>query len=389
MTDSLNILVISGTFHPEPGGPPTYLYHLLPALQARGHAVRVLTYGEPDAPAEYPYPVTRISRAQSIPARLAAFARAVEAEAGWADVFFVQAYSLPALPTALLHRRPLVIKIVSDAVWEFSQRHGWVAPAVDVNAFQRLPKSPRVRLARFQQQLGLRLARAVVVPSQHVAALVQGWGIPAEKIHVILNAIPPVHDLPSTAQAARAALGLPAEGALLLGVGRLTAVKGFDVSIRALAELPTATLVIIGEGEERAALGALAEALGVAGRVIFLGRREQRDVITAMRACDAFLLSSHTEGLSHVLLEALGEGRPIVATRVGGNPEVLTDGVDGLLVPPGDPAGLAAAAGRILGDPALAAALRAGALERSRAFSWETLVNRTEGLLLAAVQGKD
>ena len=387
MPNALRILVIAGEFHPEPGGPPTYLYHLLPELLARGHAVRVLTYGEADAPQDYPYLVTRISRAQSIPARLAAFSRLIWQHTDWADVLFVQAYALPAIPALLRTRRPMVIKIVSDAVWEFSMRHGWIAPEVDVTAFQRLPKTPRVRLARLQQQVGLQLARAVIVPSQHVAALVQGWSIPADKIHVILNAIPPERDLPPTPEAARAALGLPAEGPLLLGVGRLTAVKGFDVSIRALATLPGARLAIVGEGEDRAALDALAAELGVAERVIFLGRREHRDVMTAMRACDVFVLSSRTEGLSHVLLEALGEGKPIVATRVGGNPEVLTNGQNGLLVTPDNPAALSEAIGRVLADPALADQLRAGAQARSRDFSWDTLVNRTEGLLLAAAEG--
>jgi hypothetical protein len=74
MTDRpLRIAVVTGTFHPEPGGPPTYLYHLLPELVARGHAIRVLTYGEADAPTDYPYAVQRISRRQRIPRRLVAF----------------------------------------------------------------------------------------------------------------------------------------------------------------------------------------------------------------------------------------------------------------------------------------------------------------------------
>ncbi|MBN2471291.1 MAG: glycosyltransferase family 4 protein [Anaerolineae bacterium] len=375
----MRILVITGGFYPESGGPPTSLYHLLPALQARGHTVHVLTQGDPTtSQAPPPYPVTRISRAQPAPARLAAFARAVESEGGWAEVLFVQAQGLPPIPAALWHRRPLVIRLAGDPLWEFAPRRR---------------RAPRARLARLQQQVGLRQAKAVIVPSEHVAALVQGWGVPAEKIHVILNASPPEPDLPPGAEAARAALGLPPEGALLLGVGRLTAVKGFDVLIRALAAIPAPQmaprLVIIGEGEERDSLAALAESLGVADRVIFLGRRDHRAVITALRACDVFVLSSQAAGLSRVLLEALEEGRPVVATQVGANPDVLADGESGLLVPPDDPAQLAAAISRILADPALAAQLQAGALERGRAFSWETFVDRTEGLLLAAAEGKE
>ncbi len=381
----MRLLVISGTFHPEPGGPPTYLYHLLPELAARGHAVRVLTYGEADAPDDYPYPVQRISRRRSIPARLLAFSRAVWQQARWAEVFFVQAYGLPALPAQLGYRRPAVVKVVSDPAWEFSRRHGWIAPSVSVEAFQSMPLPWRVRLVRRQQQIILRLAHSLIVPSRHVARLAQGWGIPPEKVEVIANAVPPEPaDLPPTREAARAALGLPQDRPLLLSVGRLTAVKGFDVAIRALPHVPGAALVIAGEGEDAAKLRALAQESAVSERVIFLGRREHRDVLTAMRACDVFVLSSHTEGLSHVLLEALGAGRPAVATAVGGNPEVVTDGVDGLLVPPGDPQALAGAVRRVLTEPGLAERLGAAARARSADFSWEALVSRTEALLLKA-----
>jgi len=94
-----------------------------------------------------------------------------------------------------------------------------------------------------------------------------------------------------------------------------------------------------------------------------------------------FVLSSYTEGLSHVLLESLSVGTPAVATAVGGNPEVLTDGVNGLLVPPASPADLAAAIRRLLQDPDLNAHLTAGALRRGEDFSWSRTVERTEALL--------
>lgn len=388
MTDRpLRIAVVTGTFHPEPGGPPTYLYHLLPELVARGHAIRVLTYGEADAPTDYPYTVRRISRRQSIPRRLVAFSRAAWELARWADVCFVQGYGLPLIPAQLRFRRPVVIKIVSDFAWEFARRHAWIAPDVDVNTFQQMPLPWRVRLVRWQQTLTARLARAVIVPSAHVQRLVIGWGIAPEKVHLIYNAAPPERDLPPTREAARAALGLPEDRPLLLSVGRLTAVKGFDVAIRALADLPDAALIVIGDGEDADALETLADETGVVDRVIFCGRREHRDVLIAMRACDVFVLSSHTEGLSHVLLEALSAGKPAVATAVGGNPEVITHGESGLLVPPGDPAALAGAIRRVLDDPALAQRLGDGARVRSAAFAWEALVAQTESLLRGTETG--
>ena len=91
----MHILVVTGTFHPEAGGPPTYLYHLLPELVARGHMLSVVTFGDSDSPHSYPYPVTRISRQQSIPRRLLTMTREVLRQGRAADLLFVSDYGLP------------------------------------------------------------------------------------------------------------------------------------------------------------------------------------------------------------------------------------------------------------------------------------------------------
>jgi glycosyltransferase involved in cell wall biosynthesis len=110
---------------------------------------------------------------------------------------------------------------------------------------------------------------------------------------------------------------------------------------------------------------------------MFVGRQEHEAVLRYVRAADVFVLSSRTEGLSHVLLETLSVGTPAVATRVGGNPEVLTDDVNGLLIPSEDPAALAAAIQRLITDPALAARLAEAGRVRSADFSWDATVSQT------------
>jgi glycosyltransferase involved in cell wall biosynthesis len=372
----VKIFVLTGTFHPEPGGPPTYLQHLLPALQAQGHEVCVLTYGEPYEQ-DYGYPVTRISRRSSIPLRLAQFTRAAFRLARWADVWFVQGYTIPLLALRPLLRRRIVTKMVSDFSWEYARRHQLTG--LDVNAFQKAAHPPMVRLLRTLYGASTRLADALIVPSEHVAQLARGLGVPSNRIHVILNAVPD-SGLAAVARAdLRRELGLPLDRPLLVSIGRLTPVKGFDVALRALVGVPDATLVIVGEGEQRAALNELAAPYG--DRVCFVGRQPQEMALRYLRAADVFVLSSHTEGLSHVLLEAIAVGTPAVATRVGGNPEILTNGVNGLLVPPDNPPALAAAVCRLLDDPAYAAALAEAGLRRSTDFSWDTVVQRTEALL--------
>ena len=146
-----------------------------------------------------------------------------------------------------------------------------------------------------------------------------------------------------------------AQEPVVLAVGRLVEAKNHQLAIRALAELREAVLAIAGDGPLRNDLTAVAERAGVVERVRFLG--ERRDARALMGAADAIVLTSRAEGLPLVALEALASGTPLVATSVRGLRELLTDGVNALLVPPDDPHALAGALGRVLEDRDLAARL--------------------------------
>ncbi|MFJ5234921.1 glycosyltransferase [Kitasatospora sp. NPDC088391] len=170
---------------------------------------------------------------------------------------------------------------------------------------------------------------------------------------------------PAARRAAREELGLP-EGALVVGtVGNLTPKKdqaGLLAAFELLrAEHPTARLVVVGTGPLEAELKARA-----GQGVLFTGSRG--DVPALLPGWDVFCLSSRQEGLPVALMEAMTTGLPSVVTRVGGMPEVLDDGVEGRLVPPGDPAALAAALGELAADPGLRERMGAAARERSGSF---------------------
>lgn len=379
----MRILIVSGIFHPETGGPATYLFYLLPALQAHGHEIRVITFGEPDA-TPYGYPVTRITRRQSIPRRLIHFTYEVLHQAKWADLLFVQGYPFPVIPAHLVWRRPMVTKVVSDFSWEFARRHHWTE--LDVIAFQSARHPRKLRLLRALYFRTLRIANAIIVPSEHIAQLVRQWNVPETHICLIENAIPPSDLAQVDRQALRQELGLTPNRFLAVTVGRLTPVKGVDVAIRAMRDLPDAELVIVGSGEQQPELEVLAAHMGA--RVRFVGQQPHDLSLRYIRAADVFVLSSHTEGLSHVLLEALQVGTPAIATAVGGNTEILENGIHGLLVPPNDPLALAAALNQIKTDPVLAAQLAENGKRRSVDFGWDTLVRRTETLLCAAATKK-
>ena len=191
---------------------------------------------------------------------------------------------------------------------------------------------------------------AVVAVSRPLKDELLRSGVAPNRIHLIRNAWVPVGPLLDREQA-RVHLGLPPEGKVVGWVGRLSAEKGPDVILKALARLEDggAILSVVGSGREQQALKTLADRLGVAHRVRWHGGVP--GAARMMKAFDLFCLSSRTEGTPMVLFEAMGARIPIIATRVGGIPEVLSE-TDALLVPSDDPAALATALEGCLRDPA-------------------------------------
>jgi len=206
--------------------------------------------------------------------------------------------------------------------------------------------------------------------------------LPARKIVAIPNGIHLERFEPGSADARqrlREALGVPAATRLAGFVGRLTWAKDHATLVRAFRHvhehLPDTALVLIGDGALRPSLEALAQAEGIAGRVLFLGDRN--DIHALLRGLDLFVMSSITEGYSIALLEACAAALPIVATDVGGNAEIVRDGVNGTLVAAGAPDALAAAMVDMLGDEARARAMgQAGRDWVLRYGSFRTMAER-------------
>ncbi|HXQ87855.1 MAG TPA: glycosyltransferase, partial [Gaiella sp.] len=215
-----------------------------------------------------------------------------------------------------------------------------------------------LRFLRATRTAALRRARCIVVPSAYLRQIAIGWGLDPSRVDVVPNPAPEVPEHP-TRDEARATLGI--DGFALGVAGRLTAQKALGDTLEALARVPDVALLVLGDGPERAELERRAGELGLADRVRFLGAGTRDDVIALFRAVDAALLTSAWENLPHTLLEALATGTPVIATAVGGIPEVVRDGENGLLVPPRDIAAIASAIDRLVHDDALRASLAAAA----------------------------
>lgn len=170
---------------------------------------------------------------------------------------------------------------------------------------------------------------------------------------------------------ARRSLGLPPDAFVIVGLGRLVPIKGFDILVAALpgvaAELPDACVVLVGDGPERRGLEARAVALGVAARVRMTG--VMLDPLGVLAAADVLAAPSRNEGMGRALVEAMALGIPVVGAAVGGIPEVVTDGECGRLVAAEDAPALARALVEIGRDPRLARTYGEAAVRRAERFS--------------------
>jgi glycosyltransferase involved in cell wall biosynthesis len=274
-----------------------------------------------------------------------------------------------------------VVKLTADPAFERARRQGIVEG--DVDAFQRSAPGLRSAALRLARDLELRRAAHVFCPSAYLRELALSWGIPGERVSVLPNPYPALPDLPPRDEL-RASFEM--NGRTLAFAGRLSAQKSLDVGLAALADVEDVTLVIAGDGDQRAPLERRAAELGVADRVHFLGAQSRERVLELFRAADASLLSSSWENFPHTVVEALAVGTPVLATRVGGVAEVVHDGENGLLVPAGDRYALAASIRRFFDDDALRERLRAAAAGSVRAFDRDTVFARLERALEEAVR---
>lgn len=369
--DRMRIAFLTGIWPPDVGGPATHGPDFSRFLVARGHQVHVVTMGDAE-PTERPCQVEVVSRRLPFPLRYGQVALRGARAARRADVVYASATYAAAAVASLLARRPLVAKLVSDPAYERARRYGLFSGTLE--EFQRARSRP-VRALQALRNASLRRARAVVAPSAYLAEIAGGWGLPVD-VHVLTNPAPPPRDV----EAEELSPGT------FVFVGRLTRAKDLSTAIAALALVPEARLVVVGDGPDRAALEQEAARSAAAGRIDFRGSLSRDDALRVVAGAEAGLLSSAWENLPHSAVEALSVGVPVVATSVGGVPEVVRDGENGLLVPPGRPDDLAAAMRRVLDEPGLRGRLAAAAQPSVEAISSEAIYGRLEALLIEAAR---
>lgn len=337
------ILIATGIFPPDIGGPATYSKLLADKLPERGFSAKVVSFGE----------VRHLSKI----IRHTAYFFKVLFRARGCGIIYAQdpvSVGLPACLASAILRKSFYLKIVGDYAWEQGVQRFGVTDLLDEFS-ARDTYSFQVRVMKYIQTMVARHAKRIIVPSKYLKRIVMNWGITGDKISVIYNAFEPLENL-ATREELRKKLGL--SGKVISSVGRLVPWKGFEGLIAVFSELkktsPGLRLVIVGEGPDRNTLEKLAQKFGVSDSVFFTGRLPQHEMLEYVKASDVFVLNTSYEGFSHQLLEVLAVGTPCATTSVGGNIEIIRDRENGLLFPYNDLPKLKKSIELILTDKALA-----------------------------------
>jgi glycosyltransferase involved in cell wall biosynthesis len=376
----MRILITSPIFPPDLGGPSTYVPSLASALVERGHEVTVVAFCSDPEPKGWPFRVVAIPR-RWMPLRYLHDFWEVLREAGRHDLVYINEHlALHVALAARLRGKPTVIRAYVDGTWEISHRLGWHRDSITDYQLRRYDW--RVALLRRLQRMWWGWMRRIIVPSRFIQNIVQGHGIPSQKIALIHNAYHGPLTFAPDREACRTRLELPEDRVVLLSICRLMVWKGVDGLIRALARLPgNHHLYVAGDGDELESWTALAAELGLADRVHFLGNVPHAELMGWIRAADVFLLNSSYEGLSHTLLEVMWLGTPAAVSAVGGNPELIEDRVTGRSFAFQDDAAIAEAVRELLADPPASRRYADSArLKVAAGFAREEIFERTERL---------
>jgi glycosyltransferase involved in cell wall biosynthesis len=354
----MRIVIATPLYPPQIGGPATYAKLLEEGLPSQGIEIELVKFTDV---AKYP----RIIR------HFLYYRRVLRALAAADAVLALDPVSVgyPAMKAAQKLGKPFFVKIVGDYAWEQGRQRFGVTETLD--AFVQAPyASLPIRFLRFLQTRVAQHAARVIVPSEYLKKIVGAWGIPLERIEVIYNAVP----IDSRGKIPASVQALPRP--LVVTAGRLVPWKHIEGLIDAVSTVHHASLAVVGDGPLREPLEHKAY-LKLPNRSAFTGLVPHDDTLAIIASADVFSLNSSYEGLSHLLVEALALGVPIVATNVGGNPEVVEDGRTGLLVTHGDTQALSKALGRILTDEALRATMKQNATTSAKRFSVENMLSQT------------
>lgn len=360
---------------------------LAEALQERGFEIRIVTYAdcleamtEEDKNGIIIY---RISRKLSRLLRhIFYFFKMWKLAAKWADIVYVtDTYSVGYFTYLIkkLLQKKYIVRFAGDSAWETSVANGWITDSII--DFQNKKYCGKIEDLKRRRKTVLINADRVIVVSHFLADIARKVGVLPERIRIIYNSIDFLETGENVEKTRQIRQSYGGDKKLIITACRLTLWKGVAKIIEILPQLKEAVgdvnFLVLGDGPEMENLKKMAVGRGLGEAVHFLGKIDHGEILDYFRAADLFILNSNYEGLSHTLLEVMRAGAPIVTTKVGGNPEVIENEKDGLLIGYNNEAELLEAATRILTDSKLAERLVENARQKLKDFNWETVVAKT------------
>ena len=367
----MKVLIATGLYPPEIGGPATYALLLEEELPKRGFEVTVVPFGWVR---QYPKIVRHV-----------VYMYKLWRESKHADIIYALdpiSVGLPSLVVATCTRRPFLLRLGGDYAWEQGVNRFGVTETLDEYVTKKTTRPLMVRVLAFIQSFVTTRAYKVIAPSEYLKSVIETWGVKKEKIVVIHSALYPLN-VEGTKEELKNQLSFTTP--TIISAGRLVPWKGFATLINVIARLknthPNISLVIAGDGEELEKLQKRVKDLNIENNVRFVGRISKEALGASIKASDVFVLNTAYEGLSHQLIEVMDLGTPIITTTAGGNPELITNDVNGILVQFDDEEAIIDALKRLLEYPETKNRIVQSARGRSKDFAQASMLEKIETLL--------
>lgn len=366
----MKIVIATGIYPPEIGGPATYSKYLYDNLKKQGHEVVVVTYA-PQLKERMPEEahVHAISRRYPKGLRHILYAVTVFFASRRADVIYAQdavSAGLPAFLVAKFKRIPFVLKIVGDHAWEHGYRTGKVTVLLD--EFLEQSHGGYICILNKTKTFVSRHAKHIIVPSNYLKNIVMKWGVHEDHIHVVPNA-------------AEGALFVPRQEArrkkVFVSVGRLVPWKGFSMLIRLMKEFPEYTLRIVGGGPLWGSLEKEIKDMELEDRIKLFGPIDKKYFEDVLGEATLFLLNTAYEGFSHQLLEIMAHGIPVITTDAGGNKEIVKDNENCMVAKYNDVSSWKNAIEKVLEDSTLYKTLEENGTRTARRYTVEDMITGT------------
>jgi len=333
----MRIVIASGIYPPDIGGPATYSQLIAKEFIKKGIEITAICYSDKKQQTmnNEQFRIVRISRKHNILARYWLYFWGLLKLAHNSDIVYAQGPISAGFPSALvslLTGKKFILKIVGDVAWE-RYANKFHANFDNIENFQKNKYDFKTELLRKTQKWVCGRASKIIVPSKFLKKIVINWDIDKEKIKIIYNAFKPLKLNVGGSTFNIASDNMSKKQKFILSAGRLMPWKGFDILIKIFKELPKEiVLKIAGTGAEESNLKELVSKLGLEKRVEFLGSIPHNDLLYLMSKAKMFVLSTGYEGFSHIILEAMATNLPVITTNICGNPEIIRNNYNGLLV---------------------------------------------------------